>query len=36
VAAADHVPGMFLVAETVNVHGLHGLLSAAVSEDGAC
>ncbi|MFI7502999.1 SLC13 family permease [Streptomyces sp. NPDC049687] len=28
------VPGMFLVVETVNVHGLHELLAAAVGDDG--
>ncbi|MGW0946866.1 SLC13 family permease [Streptomyces sp. NPDC002623] len=28
------VPGMFLVVETVNAHGLHDLLASAVGEDG--
>lgn len=28
------VPGMFLVVETVNAHGLHDLLAAAVGDDG--
>ncbi|MEU1520046.1 SLC13 family permease [Streptomyces sp. NPDC005811] len=28
------VPGMFLVVETVNAHGLHALLSSAVGHDG--
>ncbi|MFF7358022.1 SLC13 family permease [Streptomyces filipinensis] len=28
------VPGMFLVVETVDVHGLHGLLASAVGADG--
>ncbi|MGW2424213.1 SLC13 family permease [Streptomyces sp. NPDC001709] len=28
------VPGMFLVVETVNAHGLHGLLASAVGADG--
>lgn len=28
------VPGMFLVVETVNAHGLHDLLAAAVGQDG--
>jgi Na+/H+ antiporter NhaD/arsenite permease-like protein len=28
------VPGMFLVVETVNAHGLHDLLAAAVGHDG--
>ncbi|EXU89531.1 arsenic transporter [Streptomyces noursei PD-1] len=28
------VPGMFLVVETVNAHGLHALLTAAVGPDG--
>jgi arsenical pump membrane protein len=28
------VPGMFLVVETVNAHGLHALLAAAVGNDG--
>ncbi|MEU3617481.1 SLC13 family permease [Streptomyces sp. NPDC006872] len=28
------VPGMFLVVETVNEHGLHDLLASAVGEDG--
>ncbi|MEV5508690.1 SLC13 family permease [Streptomyces orinoci] len=28
------VPGLFLVVETVDVHGLHGLLSSAVGSDG--
>ncbi len=28
------VPGMFLVVETVNAHGLHDLLASAVGHDG--
>jgi Na+/H+ antiporter NhaD/arsenite permease-like protein len=29
------VPGMFLVVETVNVHGLHGLLRSAIGDDAS-